>query len=212
MSWAEHPRPRYSIGMKKHFWLILAVLALLGMVIMPGMANSAVLSAPISLPGNSLTRIGLPNYPLGQLGSSQPRIQLPAPQLQASLVPVVQPSLSEAKLSVSVAAIPMVPVPVTIASPRSALPASKIAGISAVRQPSGSGQGARSVLARMSEGRLPSSVRITALFDGAARPERTPVVVQPVSEPEPEQFTASESEEPLTLPESDLMQEIGLGY
>ena len=37
--------------MKRHFWLILALISILGMIIMPGMAHSQQIRVPMTVPG-----------------------------------------------------------------------------------------------------------------------------------------------------------------
>jgi len=201
--------------MKKHFWLILAVLSLLGMFIMPSTAHSAVIAVPTTLRSGNVSGIVLPNYPVPMVTIRQPLIRLPMPQLQPSLIPVSLPS--------AVAAAPMVLAPAfavaapavaapgapRIAAPESAIPSSRIEGVSAGRK---TRKGAGGILARMTEkkeGGLPSAQKIAALFDGAVQQEPAAVPVAPAQQSAP---TDSSEDTRLTLPESDLAEEIGLGY
>ncbi|MCX5796710.1 MAG: hypothetical protein NTY77_14545 [Elusimicrobia bacterium] len=208
--------------MKRNFWLILAVLSLLGMIIMPGTAHSAVIAVPTALPTIDVPRIAFPNYPLPLVSIRQPQIQLVAPQLRISLVPTVVPTVIPTVVPTVLAAAPAVLAPVTLAqapgmdsqknpaaiAPQSAIPASRIEGVAAQRK---ARKGAGGILARMAEkkeGGLPSGQRIAALFDGSAQPEPAAVPVGPA-----QSAPADASEDTsLTLPESDLAEEIGLGY
>ena len=164
--------------MKKHFWLILAVLSLLGMLIMPGTAHSAPVTAPIALPTLNPSRAILPNYPLPRVNIHQPGIQLPMPQLQPSLI--------------------------HISLPKSAIPSSRIEGISA---PAKARKGVGGILFRLNGQK--GARELTVLFDGAQ--QKTEPVAVPA---EPVQSAPADSYEDnsLTLPESDLAEEIGLGY
>jgi len=199
--------------MKKHFWLILAVVSLLGMLILPTMANSAVIGAPVALPGVSLPRIALPNFPLSPVTISGPRVELSNPLLQPSLAPISLPGPvpSTQKLMTAAVALPAVPaltarVPMTAAVPKAAIPTSRIQGLAV--EP----KAARKILGRMavSKGlRLAAPEKLAALFDGAAQTEPAPVPVQ-AAQAEPT-ATTDEGDSRLTLPESDLLNEIGVG-
>jgi hypothetical protein len=95
-----------------------------------------------------------------------------------------------------------------IAAPQSAIPSSRIAGVSADRK---ARKGSGGILARMGEqkeGGLPSARRIAAMFDGAEKNEPAAV---PVGQTQPAPVDSYEDNS-LTLPESDLAEEIGLGY
>ena len=201
--------------MKRNFWLILAVLSLLGMIIMPGTAHSAVIAVPATLPTISSPRITLPNYPVPLMGIRQLQGQLSAPRLRASLVPVSAPAVMAVAPAVmmprALTQAPVMeapPAPVFVA-PQSAIPSSRIEGIAASRR---SRKNAGAVLARMAAdnkgSRLPSPAKIAALFDGAAKPEPAAVPAGP-ERPSP---TDASEDTSLTLPESDLAEEIGLGY
>jgi|GEM_PF-6807932 len=199
--------------MKRNFWLILAVLSLLGMIIMPSTAHSAVIAVPTALPPIDVPRIALPSYPISMMSLKQLQVQLITPQLRVSLVPAVVPTV--------VAAAPVVIVPVAMApvmdAPKypmvfvaqSAIPHSRIEGISAGRK---APKSAGATLSRMTEdnkgSRLPAPARITALFDGTEEPEPSAV---PVGSAQTAPANASEDTS-MTLPESDLAEEIGLGY
>jgi hypothetical protein len=93
--------------------------------------------------------------------------------------------------------------------PQSAIPSSRIEGIAASRK---ARKGVGSALAGMTqdnrESRQPSAAKLAALFDGAAKPEPAAVPVGPT---QAAPVDASEDTS-LTLPESDLAEEIGLGY
>ncbi|MFA6003271.1 MAG: hypothetical protein WC881_04310 [Elusimicrobiota bacterium] len=56
---------------------------------------------------------------------------------------------------------------------------------------------------------LIASAKIAALFDGAAQPAPIPVPVKPNISPAPSQKDSGDSH--LTLPENDLLDEIGVG-
>jgi len=196
--------------MKKHFWLILAVLSLLGMLIMPGTAHSAPVTAPIALPTLNPSRAILPNYPLPRVNIHQPGIQLPMPQLQPSLIPTSLPSLVAVAPVVLAPAIqsaaPAVVAPGAphISLPKSAIPSSRIEGISA---PAKARKGVGGILFRLNGQK--GARELTVLFDGAQ--QKTEPVAVPA---EPVQSAPADSYEDnsLTLPESDLAEEIGLGY
>ncbi|MBI5240916.1 MAG: hypothetical protein HY926_10625 [Elusimicrobia bacterium] len=188
--------------MKKHFWLILAVLSLLGMLIMPGTAHSAPVTVPTALPHISSSRLILPNYPIPQVTIRQPLIQLPMPKLQPSLIPVSLPSVAAVTPIVLAPAV-MSEAP-AVAVPVSAIPSSRIEGISAGRK---ARKGAGGILSRL--GNEKGERKLAALFDGAQQKEEPAAV--PVG---PTQGAPADSYEDnsLTLPESDLAEEIGLGY
>ena len=201
--------------MKRNFWLILAALSLLGMIIMPSTAHSAVIAVPTTLPTINGSRITLPNYPIPLASINRPQIQLIAPRLQASLVPAVVPTIVEVApvvmTPVAMAQAPVLDAPriPVIVAPQSAIPFSRIEGIAAGRK---ARQSAGATLARMTQdnkkSRLPAPAKIAALFDGAAKPEPAAVPVGPA-----QTAPADASEDTsLTLPESDLAEEIGLGY
>jgi hypothetical protein len=192
--------------MKKNFWLILAVLSLLGMIIMPGTAHSA----PIALPAINPSRVILPNYPLPRVTIHQPRIQLPMPQLQPSLIPTSLPSViavAPAVLAPIVTAeAPAVAAPGAplISAPQSAIPASRIEGISV---PAKARKGVGGILSRLNSQK--GARELTALFDGAQqKTEPVAVPAEPVQSAPADPF----EDNSLTLPESDLAEEIGLGY
>ncbi|MDD5627431.1 MAG: hypothetical protein PHU21_00085 [Elusimicrobia bacterium] len=192
--------------MKRNLWLILAVLSLLGMIIMPGTAHSAVIAVPTALPNLNSPRIAFPNYPLPLVSIKAPQIQLATLQLR--------PILTAAPAPVVMAAAPAVVLPAdsrkspAVIAPKSAIPASRIEGVAASRK---AGKGAGGILARMAEnkeGGLPSAQKIAALFDGAQQEEPAAVPAGP-AQAAPAEPTEDTS---LTLPESDLAEEIGLGY
>ena len=201
--------------MKRNFWLILAVLSLLGMIIMPSTAHSAVIAVPTALPPIDVPRITLPSYPISMMSLQQPQVRLIAPQLRVSLVPAVVPTV--------VAAAPVVIVPVAMAQApvmdapkypvvfvaQSAIPHSRIEGISAGRK---APKSAGASLSRMTEddkgSRLSAPARIAALFDGTKEAEPAAV---PVGSAQTSPADATEDTS-MTLPESDLAEEIGLGY
>lgn len=200
--------------MKRNLWLILAVLSLLGMIIMPGTAHSAVVAFPTALPTRNSPRIAFPNYPLPLVSIGTPKIQLVAPQLHVSLVPAVVPTVMTVAPTV-MAPMAMVQAPGMDSqknpagiAPQSAIPASRIAGIAAQRKARKGTGGILSRMADKKEGGLPSASRIAALFDGAEQPEPAAVPVGP-AQTAPADATEDTS---LTLPESDLAEEIGLGY
>jgi hypothetical protein len=200
--------------MKNNFWLILAVLSLLGMLIMPGTAHSAVIAVPTALPISAPSRIVLPNYPLPRVSIHQPRIQLPTPQLQPGLIPVSLPSVAAVAPAVLVPVVtaqaPAVVPPGAplISAPQSAIPSSRIAGISAPRKTRKSAGGILVRMGEKKEGGLPSARKIAAMFDGLRTQEPAPVPVGPAQSAPADSF----EDNSLTLPESDLAEEIGLGY
>ena len=79
--------------MKRHCWLILALLALLGMIFVPGQAHSA---PAVSLPGVSIrispvTLVRLPVRPIpGPTVAGKPQIRLPSPQMPVTPVPTFE--------------------------------------------------------------------------------------------------------------------------
>ena len=190
--------------MKKHLWLLLAAVSLLGMIIMPCLANSAVLVSPIALPSVIAPKITLPSYPGMPETLSRPAVRLPTPQFNVGTIPS--------------AAVPALAAPMAAAQAVQAQPAAA----AAVPAPAIAVRpvfSASAALTRMSApnndaNRPPSAAKIAALFDGAAKPEPAPVPVQaePEQSSEPVTVNAADSEDSrLTLPEWDLEQEIGIG-
>lgn len=201
--------------MKRNFWLILAVLALLGMIIMPTTAHSAVIAVPTELPNINIPRLVLPNYPIPMGSLKLTQVQLSAPQLQASLIPAVVPTVVEvapvAAAPVAVAKSPFKEAPAApvYIAPQSVIPSSRIEGISAGRKARKNiGSALAGLTSNNKESRLPSAAKMAALFDGATQPGPVAVEVTPVQSAP---VDAAEDTS-LTLPESDLAEEIGLGY
>jgi len=197
--------------MKRNFWLILAVLALLGMLIMPGTAHSAELLAPKSLPTISAPRVILPNYPvpMGQLSLSG--VRLTVPTLPASLITAAVPAPAVAESApVILSRNPAddgISAPVII-SPQSVIPSSRIEGIAAGRKVrKGITSRIGKAIAGLGADNKEKAQKLTALFDGAAQAEPAAVPAAPVTA-SPEDVSEDTS---LTLPESDLADEIGLG-
>jgi hypothetical protein len=197
--------------MKRHFWLILAVLSLLGMFIMPSTAHSQVMPIRTNLRTGNISGIVLPNYPIPMVTIRQPLIQLAVPQLRASLIPAVVPAVMAAAPVVlapmAMAEAPVVEAPpvTLVAAPQSAIPSSRIEGISADRKARKSAGGILARMGEKKEGGVPYAQKIATLFDGAAKTEPAAVPVGPAP-------AGSSEDSSLTLPESDLAEEIGLGY
>jgi hypothetical protein len=201
--------------MKKNLWLILAVLSLLGMIIMPSMAHSAVIEIPNARPASDVFRVTLPINPVPRVSLQALQIQPGAMRLQASLVPTVVPTVMPVS-PVVLAPAAAVQAPVTrapryavLAPAQSAIPSARIEGISAVRKDR---KGVGAIISRLSQdnkgNKVPSAAKLAALFDGAAKPAPAAVPVG-AAQTSPVEATEDTS---LTLPESDLADEIGLSY
>jgi hypothetical protein len=198
-------------NMRRHFWLILAIVSLLGMIIMPGMAKSAVIGIPLDLPTIDVPRFVLPNCPLSPASLSGPRTGLTAPQLQLELSPALLSAPQVA--TVNLVANPAAAAPALIAVPKDIILASKIEGIAVDHN---NEKGARSTLLSTmkenKEGRLSSPAKLAALFDGTGKAEPAPMQVAPPPASQEEDMEADAEGVHLTLPESDLAEEIGIGY
>jgi hypothetical protein len=184
------------------------------MILMPSMAHSAGFVAPTALPTIDIPRIAFPNYPTPLVSIKAPQIQLSAPLLQASLIPAVVPTVAEvAPVAIEQAAV--VQASVVEAPqyrkmvPQSVIPRSRIEGISAVRK---TRKGAGSALVRLTEANRESQplsqTKIAALFDGTAKPEPAAVPASPAQTAPTDAYEDTS----LTLPESDLADEMGLSY
>lgn len=195
--------------MKRHFWLILAVISLLGMIIMPKMAHSQQIRIPMTVPGISIPRVVLPTYPMPTVAINQPRIQLPAPRLNAGIAVYNLQAQVPAAPTTLVAVVKVVPVAAVAAAP-AAVPASVIP----LTDKRASEALRKLYEATKRKGKTPSPADISTLFDGAVQAEPIPVPVD-VPPQGNDQGKAPEKTEPgdsrLTLPEWDLEQEIGIG-
>ena len=169
--------------MKKNFWLILAIASLLGMIIMPGMANSAVISVPVSLPGIGATPIALPHYPTTSAAGNLPLIQIPAPVLQV-LARLLPPVVTQA--------------PAPIAAPMAVNPEAAHSAVAILHKMAETGR---------DKSRSAPGQAAAALFDSAAQSAPAPVQATDTDKP-----AAQSADSRPTLPEWDLEQELGIGH
>lgn len=166
--------------MKRNYWLILALLALLGMVFVPGQAHSA---PAVRFPGVStrispVSTVRLPVRPIpGPTMIGKPQIQLPSPRMPVVLIPTF-----ETRVLVLEA----------VARPVAFETAASKAGVFGT---------ARRMLAEKGA----DSSSLSKAFDNAA-PEEAPAVVVDGAKHKP----AKDGSVRVTLPESDLEKEIGI--
>jgi hypothetical protein len=182
------------MNMKKNVWLILVVLALLGMFFVPLQAYSVQLGPRISLPNvgrNPSLPSRLPGYPMPdpsfphRLPSyslahpallGKPRIQLSISEIPAPVIPI-QNKTSATEIVVA-------PIEIRIIAPKT---------LSSVR------------------GKPLAVQTIQVLFDSPERSQDPEPMVDPsVPAPKRETQPSPENAPHITLPESDLEEEIGI--
>lgn len=171
--------------MKRHFWLILALVSLLGMIIVPGMVHSAEIYVPLSKPLLNIPSLVLAIHPVANMASNPLQILALAPKLYAGAAPV--PTIAR-------------PIAATV--------------LPAIAVPTVARHGALATLVDMNTtnggDNVPSQDKITAQFDGTKQPAPTPADPPKKSSDRKDLKNPKSKASHLTLPEWDLEQEIGL--